>query len=128
MVPSVVSAVKSGASSPMRIAMIGLLPLDADANGQPLKLRARQAVGEPSPQVPARIPHRHADPRVGRPVVQVPATVERDQPLHERRSFLVLPGPLVILGGLEERRVRAGDQLERRSEEHTSELQSPMYL
>src|SRR5439155_1145266 len=67
----------------------------------------------PSPRAPARIPHGNADPRVGRPVVQVPAPVERDQPLHERRSLGVLPGPLVILRGPEERRVRAGNQLQR---------------
>src|SRR2546430_12239062 len=85
-----------------------------------LKLRARAPVGEPlgspvapSPRTPARIPHRYPDPRVGRTVVQEPAPLERDQPLHERRSLRVLPVPLVLLRGPKERRVRARDQLER---------------
>src|SRR2546421_11035459 len=43
----------------------------------------------------------------------MPASVERDQPLHERGAFGILARALVVLARADERVVQAGDQSDR---------------
>src|SRR6185312_1173235 len=63
--------------------------------------------------LPSRIPHRHPDPRIRRPVVQEPPALERNQRLSKRRPFLVLSRLLVILRWTNEWLVQTANQPDR---------------